>query len=396
MKIRSFPPSPERASVSRVAPRETALLLPELVRMYFLLLPNTGVLAICMSVCTTWHMLGGELLQPLHDIGRGLRPFISNVPALRRLLCEMDGVIAGTFADLFFRRGPGAKDAMLSPTYALELYFESIYRDDVLERLLAEGYALEDEFEVGDTFPDSAVTALVEDSYYGLMRFRKGARRIEVVLASESTANCVLHVETTGAMNFVTWDSALCMFAHDVLILEESLCLRLDYLPEGVPEARTRGLDCQRWPEGSSSQLLVRYPPAWRWVGDVKCWTVELETNSVLYDVAAPSESDEMLVVPSTYCWSVNGFTMTYAPAAGPPTTKSHAPTLLALPIQGCHLLANPALLYTYAVAPDLARAFRRYVSLREEHEGQFWVSQNVRVDEMLLDFKDYLLTWTA
>ncbi|EJD33212.1 hypothetical protein AURDEDRAFT_177704 [Auricularia subglabra TFB-10046 SS5] len=368
--------------------KQKALFLPELLRLYFDLLPNTGAISICMSVCTAWYIAGDYFLRRLHDVTRALTPFISDVPALRRLLCETDGVIAGTFADLFFRRGPGAIQCMLTPTFVLDLYFEFVYRDEVEELILAEGYTLDDEFEVGDVYPDCAVTGLPDDSYNGLLRFSKGGRYIDVVLTAETTANCVLRVEATGAMNFVTWDAAICMFPRQLLSLERSECLRIDHDPEGVPEGRLRGLDSHRWPEGPPGLLGAMYSPTTRWVADSRSWVVQLETDSVLYDEGHPCDSGDTLAVPSTYSWTVNGFTLQYERAEGPPRSKAVGRTLLVLPTQGCHLLASPALMYTYAVEPALADRFNRHVAARAATEGPFWITENVRLDDVLLTMK--------
>ncbi|EJD34114.1 hypothetical protein AURDEDRAFT_176831 [Auricularia subglabra TFB-10046 SS5] len=71
MRMIDFPSSPRRPTVWRHTASQRGILLPELVRMYFELLPNTGAIALCMSVCTTWHRAGWYLLKRLHDARDG-------------------------------------------------------------------------------------------------------------------------------------------------------------------------------------------------------------------------------------------------------------------------------------------------------------------------------------
>ncbi|EJD34430.1 hypothetical protein AURDEDRAFT_176523 [Auricularia subglabra TFB-10046 SS5] len=372
----TFPPSPLRRPVVRHSRRDTALTLPELVKLILQWLPNLAQVARARYVSSTWWRAGSKILQRMHNLDLRLSPFIVDIPGLRRLMCEMDGVIGGTFAADFFHPLAGHCGPSTYRLPVLELFFEWTFEDEVGEQLEAEGYVLQNRF-TSKTGP----VGFPRGTFKKIHRFVRDGRHVDLVLTWENPLGCIFMSDSANTMNFITWDAAYCMFP-DALIRGSAILWRLssERLRGSLNVWAEVGLDAHQWVDSTVEPRRTR-----RWVGDAACWTVTLETDSVLYE--DPVSKGPELVLRSTYYWEVNNFLVVYERAVGPAHTKFPNARLWRL-TRVCVSLESMNLLYSYAVSDDFRQMYFNLISRRllSDDDRVDEILERVRLDRVLLD----------
>ncbi|EJD34399.1 hypothetical protein AURDEDRAFT_176560 [Auricularia subglabra TFB-10046 SS5] len=320
------------------------LTLPELVRLTMMALPSAGLVAYLRTVSTVWYTAGTSILNTLFDLAVALSPFIDDVPAFHRVLCELDGIIGGSFALDFFR--PYSGNCSLGPrkVAVLEVFVEWAFEDELHETLETEGYSLCSE-------PSTAFVARLPGWLVAsVKRFQRGACRIDVVSTNGSPVRCILS-GSTATMNFVTWDAAYCLFARDLLLRAETKVFHqnTDRWRDEIASCGS-GLTAIRYLEAATRPRRLR-----RWVGDAACWSAEFDTTSTLYGPPSHNASD-LLAVPSPYLWTINHFEIAHIRVPGP----AFAASAKVWKIQGTtSALDSQFLLYDYAAGLEFQGRFR-------------------------------------
>ncbi|EJD49284.1 hypothetical protein AURDEDRAFT_161781 [Auricularia subglabra TFB-10046 SS5] len=346
---------------------------PDLVRHIVCFLPNAGQVHSSRYVSRAWYGACHLHLRSRLDINHHIGEWFCDVLGFRRLQCELELVISGSFAVKYFKEADDKYKPIVDETSDMDLFVEWTSVRELAWFLDSEGFSLDACFENNHNVSLSRPhdLSIPDDSFERVLRYGRGPKHIDVVCTSATPVYCIFRFHCTPVMNFITWNKAYCMYPFDSLIRSRGLILREnnDRTRLALDKYRRRGFKLVPWWEGDWDWLSAAFRARHRWVGDAHCWTVALDTTGITTQRVPWSNEQVDAAVPSPYIYELNGFDMRIVRAQG--ATIDNAP-IWAVEVN-CQVLEDESLLFSYAADSTFSRQVQRYIQRVEHLSGRFW-----------------------
>ncbi|CAK5277957.1 unnamed protein product [Mycena citricolor] len=228
---------------------------------------NTSELVALMATCGSFRKL---ILETYFDINLLLLPFFGSIAEVRRfrdMQAESGTIISGSMALQFFSRTRW-------PESDLDLYVEERSRHHPVRFLDACGYKhiarhRRDKFlEMFDDYSSGEATII------DVMDFKKGNKKIQLIIASSPPMRIIVLFHSTVVMNIITHAHAFSLYPRPTFIENKFFAIDTSFLPKKIHAARQKYVD-RGW-RMASKQEHAEVSDVARWIGDKFTWPIVL------------------------------------------------------------------------------------------------------------------------